>query len=201
MNWITSLPKGVLIFLLLGGGIFLIVAFNPPYTVCDSQLEIFKKNQTRFIYIDPKEKLVKTARIETFNDSCKMANSPGGCYELFMKMKRLLRDLENAPRDCADTLSSLPEVKKALWRHMRLMVDLAWGEKPPTSYYEKLAWFDAADLSLYCNLKKDLETFYGTEEFSAFREKLFGELPGAKSLSRDQVWNMMLLSTDCRKYL
>jgi hypothetical protein len=77
---------------------------------------------------------------------------------------------------------------------------LAWGETPPTAYHAKFGWLDTADVSLYCGLKTRIIAFYGDPAWSAFREKMMKELPGAKDLARNQVWDMSLFSENCSRY-
>lgn len=196
-----SLPRMLLVGILLGGGTLLVVFLNPPYTVCDSQIEVFKASQIGFLYVNPKDKMIKTTQYELLTERCKQTNSPGGCYELFLKLKQLLNDLDRVPRECASDVTGLAEVQKALWKQMKLMVELAWGSKPPGSFNEKLGWLDPADLALYCRLKRSLEEFYGIEEFTGFRERMFKDLAGVAGIQRNQAWEMMLLSTNCSKYL
>jgi hypothetical protein len=201
MQRLLSLPKALLVLVLLGGGIALIIMFNPPYTVCDSQLELFKKNQTGFIYIDEKDKASQTPMIDKLSDRCKETNSPGGCYELFLKMKEFLGDLDRVPSECAGQVTGRNEIKNALWNQIKLMMNLAWGTKPPTNLYDKIAWLDPADLALFCRLKATIESLYGKEAMDNFRETMFHDLPGATNIPRGQAWELMLLSTDCRAYL
>jgi hypothetical protein len=201
MQKLLDLPKALLVFVLLGGGILGIILFNPPYTVCDSQLELFKKNQTGFIYIAETEKTIKTPMIDVLSDRCKETNSPGGCYELFMKMKGLLSDLDRIPSDCSSQVTSRSEIKNALWNQIKLMMNLAWGTQPPTNLYDKVGWLDPADIALFCRLKAELDNLYGKEAMDSFRETMFHDLPGASTISRTQAWELMLLSTDCRAYL
>ena len=201
MNSWMSIPRFLLVSLLLVGGTLLVIFFNPPYSICDSQIEVFKTAQTGFLYLNPKEKLSKTAQVELLTDRCKQTNSPGGCYELFLKFKGLLGDLERVPKECSPQVSDVSEVKKALGKQMKLMVELAWGMKPPLSFNEKLGWLDAADLALFCRLKRIFEEFYGKEGLSSFVESMFQGLPGAISMPRERAWEMMLLSTNCTSYM
>jgi hypothetical protein len=195
------IPKNMLAFLAIAGGIlFWVVIYDPPHTVCDSQLEAVKKTQAKFLYKDPKAKKINTTRYQTLYDNCKVTNQPGGCYELFREMKRLLEDLSNLSRECGAELGAVAEHKKALWDVMDLLLRIAWGTQPPGAYHAKFGWLDTADISLFCSLKNRITTFYGELAWSTFREKMMKELPGAKDLAREQVWDLSLFSENCSRY-
>lgn len=197
---LLELPRPILVAILLTGGILLIVFANPPYTVCDSQMEVFTQAQSGFLYKNPKSKFAKTTLYQELTDRCKEANSPGGCYELFLKMKGLLSDLDHVPQECSASVVDLSEVRAALWGQITLLTQLAWGTKPPDNFHEKLKWLDPADIALFCQLKKTVEKFYGQDAYVEFRERMFQQLPGAAQLSRAQAWDMMLLSNNCAAY-
>lgn len=197
---ILQLSKTALALLVIAGGVLALVIFNPPHTVCDAQRDAFKESQKSFLYLDEKNKVKKKTKFEEMYALCKSTNTPGGCYELFMDLKRLLADLKNVPRECGSNIGSLSEVKKAIWESTELLVRMAWGEKPPETYYEKFAWLDSADIALFCSLKSTIENLYGIEEWTRFREKMFTALPGSKDLPRNQVWETMILSVNCAKY-
>lgn len=202
------IPKNLIAFLAITGGILFIVLSQPPHTVCDSQLEVIKKAQEKFLYKDPKSKKVNTTRYQTLYDHCKITNNPGGCYELFQEMKVLLYDLGTLSSECSGPLGAVPEHKRALWDVTELLIRLAWGDKPPESYHAKFGWLDTADVSLYCRLKERIIAFYGDAAWTRFREPYLNpknqnnvkELPGSKDMTRNQIWDMSLLSENCARY-
>lgn len=195
------IPKNMLAFVAITAGIFLLVTvIQPPHTVCDSQLETVAKSQAKFLYKDPKAKKVNTIKFQTLYDNCKITNQPGGCYELFREMKTLLDDLSNLTQECSAELGSVPEHKKALWDMTDLLLRIAWGAQPPGAYHAKFNWLDTADISLFCRLKTRITSFYGEDAWAAYREKMMKELPGAKDLAREQVWDLSLFSENCSRY-
>ncbi len=199
-KFLAQIPKSTLAFLAIVGGIILIVMIRPPSSICDSQIEVIKESQKKFLYKNPKSKMVKTTKFQQKLEFCKTTNNPGGCYELFQDIKVLLHDLSNLTHECASSVSGLSEFKRALWDSMDLMVKLAWGEKPPTAYNAKFGWLDTADITLYCQLKNRLQIIYGESAWDSYREKMMRELPGAKDLSRNQVWDMTIFSENCARY-
>ncbi len=200
-NFLSLIPKSLLAFLAIAGGILLIVfVFSPPHTVCDSQLEIFANAEKRFLYKDPKHPQIVTTKFERLRDNCKITNNPGGCYELFQDVRNMVGDVSTMPSECSAFIGAVPQVKRAIWDSVDLLVRLAWGEAPPSSYHAKFGWLDVADISLFCLLKTKIYALYGEEEWTQFREKKMRELPGAADLPRNQVWDMSLFSENCARY-
>lgn len=200
-RFFSVFPKSLLAVLVIGGGIFFIISSDPPHTVCESQTEVFRVAQNRFLFVDPKQKpKVTIAKYRALVDRCKSANTPGGCYELFQEARMLIRDLEAVPSECATVIGAITEVKTALWELTELLVRLGWGDKPPVTYHQKFAWLDTSDISLFCRLKKRLVESYEELAFQEFRERIFKDLPGSKDMPREQVWDMTIFSENCAKY-
>lgn len=262
----TMFAKGTIATVLIGGGIFyLVVLYDPPRTICDSQLEVFREAQKLFLFADKKgtgtapETETQKLKLSTTNvaltqspvgrvrvsvspdvpgitwkisddivtfsqplpvdttvtltydvvvgskflkliHNCRATNNPGGCYELFQEEKTLLHDLQAVPSDCIAEIGKIDEVRESLVQSIGLLVRAAWGEKPPATYYQKFGWLDTADLSLYCKLQQQIKETYGGSEFENFRERMFHELPGAETMSRNDVWDMTLFSENCGRY-
>jgi hypothetical protein len=202
-NFLSMLPKSLLAFVAITAGMVFIVIAYPPASVCDSQMEIIKEAQNNFLFKDekwPKSKVIKSTKFEYLRDLCKSTNNPGGCLELFQETKILLHDLSTLTRECGPVAGGLKEIKRALWETMDLLLRLAWGENPPEAYHSKFGWLDTADISLYCKLKGAIQNLYGEPQWTAFREKMMKDLPGAKALPRNQVWDMSLFSENCNRY-
>jgi hypothetical protein len=83
---------------------------------------------------------------------------------------------------------------------MELLLRVAWGTKPPDAYHAKFGWLDTADISLFCKLKTRIISFYGEPAWNAYREKMMKELPGAKDIARETVWDLSLFSENCSRY-
>ena len=196
-QFLSSLPKTVLALGAITIGFFLIVMFNPPHSVCDSQLEIFREAQKIFIYKQGKD---RPPLAKSQFDLCLADNSPGSCFEFFQGLKKLSIDLRNIPSSCSASAAGETEVNTWLWQSLKLMVQVAWGPKAPSSYSEKHSWFDASDIALFCGLKKDAVRIFGEEQFATWREDVMKSLPQAESMQRDQIWHKSILSTSCEAY-
>jgi hypothetical protein len=199
-QFIQSLPKTVLALLAIVIGFLLIIYFNPPHTVCDAQLDLFRESQRTFLYAATEKGFVRPPEIKHLYNTCQEDNSPGSCFEYFEKLKKLTTDLVNIPRECSATAAGETEISSWLWQSLKLMTQIAWGPKAPQSYLDKHSWFDASDVSLFCELKQNATRIFGEEKFAAWRETTMKELPQADKLSREQVWSKTILSTACDSY-
>lgn len=185
----------------IGAGIlYFVTLYDPPHTVCESQLEVFREAEKRLLFPDEKRKTLVTTKFQSLSRQCRETNDPGGCYELFQEVKMMLRDLQAVPSDCLSRAGEIEEVDNALNNTIELLVRLAWGEKPPATYYQKFGWLDTADISLFCKLQQQIKDTYGTKRFEDFRERMFKELPGADKMSRSDVWDLTIFSVNCGRY-
>lgn len=196
-NLLNSLPKSILAVLALVVGFIFIILNDPPTGVCSVQLEIFKEAQKRLLYKETINGVNRPAQMDELLRICRESNGPGGCNELFFKLKTLSKDITSAPSQCASTIAGETEVNNYLWKSYRLMVELAWGSRPPSGYESRFGWLDSADLALFCDLKDNLIRLYGVERHKKFQEEMFQSLPQASMLTRDQVWQRTILSTRC----
>lgn len=198
-RWLASIPRNILAFLLITGGIFFILINDPPRTICNAQKDVFKENETGFLFLAPKEKSRKETVFKSSLDRCKSTNSPGGCYELFYRLRQTITHLRAVSRECWAEVGGQRAVRDAIWGSLDLIIKLAWGSKPPVSYYEKFSWLDSADMNLYCQLKDVATDLYGQSAWENFREKQMSELPDADKIPRKDVWDKSLLSLSCQK--
>lgn len=199
-QFLSTLPKSVIAFGAILIGFVFIVLNDPPKTVCDSQLELFREAQKSFLYPQKGSGLERPALIKELVEVCQHDNSPGGCFELFVRLKKLAVDLNNIPRQCSEKASAEPEISRWLWRSLKLMAQMAWGERAPASYSDKHGWFDGSDVALYCDLKKNAERLFGQEAFASWREGVIHELPQSDRLTREQLWSKTLFSTPCDSF-
>lgn len=199
-QFFKSLSRTTLAFLVIGGGILFIIITDPPHTLCDSQLEAFEKSQQGFLYLNPKNKGAETTKHQRLVNQCKISNNPGGCYEYFLGLKEMLKDVRAVPDECLEDLGGVSRYRKAVWEAIGLLADLAWGEKPPETYYEKFGWLNTADVSLFCHLKQNAVTIWGREEWRRYQEKKMLAHAGAESMERKKIWEATLFSVNCAEY-
>ena len=201
VQWLLSLPKKVLVVLVLTTAIVFIVAQDPPHTLCRTQIENFKLRQKGKIYKNPNIKTRKKPLMEIVIMKCRESNSPGNCYELFSKTKDFIRDFKTVSLSCRDSLSSLSKVRSTLFEIYRLMIQLAWGDGSSKDHYDKTNWLSSADVSLFCAVKENIVTFYGSATLLNLERKVFKKLPGTKKMSENRIRELALVSQDCAIYL
>lgn len=201
MNRLLELvPKNVLAFLLIAAGTAIIIIKQPPHSVCDSQVEVVNKDQAQFLFKDPNSKSARTTRYESMRDTCKATNNPGGCYELFQDLKGLLDEIASLGSECEVALGEQKPYHQVLTESADLMARLAWGDKPPESYNTKFGWLEEADVALFCRLHDRIGVMYGETAWDSLRESTMADLPGAKDLVRNQIWDLSLFSENCARY-
>ena len=193
---LNSVPKTILALIVIAVGFAVIVMSDPPRTVCDSQIELFQQQQTEFLY-GTKGKAAVSQKLYT---TCKESNSPGGCFEFFLRLKKLNQDLDSIPRSCAETVAAEKTLKPWVLKSLKLMTEISWGDRGPASVGKKNAWFDMSDLSTFCELKKHATQIYGVEEMDQWREGVLGNLPEASKFDRDSLYEKSLISTPCEAY-
>jgi hypothetical protein len=197
MRLLLSLPKAIIVFLALFVSLMIIMILQPPHTACNSQFEVFQASQTGFLYLDPKITYKKTTGLDKSIELCKYANSPGGCLDFFNGMKKLHRDLDAIPTDCANEVMGDSSIQQPLWGALEFMVQLAWGTKPPESSFERAGWFDNYHLAVFCDLKRLAINRYGNDSWSRFVDAQLKVLPQSQTLPRNESWQRSVLSFPC----
>lgn len=216
---LNQIPRSVLVGGTLLIGIILFFVIQKPHSVCDSQLEVFRESQKGQIFSYKVKNSNRPALYPRVVEACRMGNSAGGCYEMFSILKKLVRDLDASPHECLVPFGEVSEVKKALSEGAQLMVQLAWGEKPPENAFNKFGWLQTADIGLFCSLKQVYMRVYGEQGWNDLRTATHKKLPGEASvyqdgaclncdykktadekLSAEEIWVKSLFSVRCEQY-
>ncbi len=195
--WLKSLPKATFVALVLSVGVLYIVLSDPPKNLCDAQIDQFIAVSKGVLTLDPKKPSRKVTRFQELFELCKTTKTPGGCYELFAILKLVLKNSRSIEPSCYSKLSDQSEFETAVWSSLDLLVNLAWGDKPPAGSAQKQGWLDAADISLFCSLKDAGLNVFGKERYDGFQEKYFTSLPETKTLQRNEIWSRMIFSVNC----
>ena len=199
-QFLLSLPKPVLALAAIAIGFFLIVYFNPPQTVCDSQMLLFREAEATFLYGSSPHGISHPPAIKEMFDQCQASNDPGGCFALLNGLKKMSIDLRNIPHQCAETAAGEGEIKNWLLKSLELMTQIAWGEKAPISFTDKHAWFDSSDIALFCSLKENASRILSEEFMYDWRRSIIHQLPQADKMEGDEAWRKSLFSTACDNY-
>ncbi len=196
-NFLNSLPRAVLVAGALMIGLVFLLLTNPPHTACDSQYEIFKDAQTPFLYKDPKKKFMDETALQSSMNVCQVRPMPGTCYQFFDGLKNLINDVKTVSRECRSEVLAKPEISNALFDSLSLIFNLAWGEKPPESYLDKMGWLDTVHKSTFCEIQMIVKENFTESRWTQFREATLANLPGASLLDRKEVWNRSLFTLKC----
>lgn len=216
---LNNLPRPVIVFGTLFIGVILFFVIQKPHSVCDSQLEVFRESQKGQIFTYKVKNSNRPALYPRVVEACRMGNSSGACYEMFSILKKLMRDLNASPQECLVPFGEVAEVKKALNEGTQIVVQLAWGEKPPENAFSKFGWFQTADIGLFCSLKSTYLRVYGESGWNKFRLATHKKLPGEASvyengaclnceykkmanekLSDEEIWVKSLFSVRCDQF-
>jgi hypothetical protein len=198
-HFISTVPKALVAIVVLCLGFAFFVASDPPKTACDAQIELFQKAQKDFIFARGGGKLPSMGK-ELF-DICQNDNSPGACFEFFQRLKKFSLDLSNIPTQCSDVAIADKATSAWVFRSMKLMLQIGWGDRGPASTSPGRAWFDESDLALFCSLKKNALRLYGSEAVSAWRDATLSRLPAAADVPTEQTYAKSLFGVSCQAYL
>ncbi len=203
-NFLKTLSRGTIAFLSIGIAILVIVYMDPPHTLCNSEKEQLLSVQKNFLNPNPElKKAFKKAKspYDRLYTSCKESENSGGCLEYFLSLKKFVSDFEVSSKECRPRLFTDKKIKTVFTNGLELMLNLAWGKAPPSEFKKKYAWFDQADLYLFCKVKKLTKNNLSKNNWEKLRESLLLKLPGTENLSREQLWKSSLLSISCKNYL
>jgi hypothetical protein len=177
-NIINSLPKPILVFLVLSGVVAFFFIFDPPHTVCDTEEAAFREKLIGQIFPTVIKKNKIPPVLTRTKEACQLGNSPGSCYEYFMVLKKVIDGVGKATSECTLQLFEMSEVKATLNDGVEMMVRLAWGVKPPEPNLDRFGWLQESELALFCRMKNVYIRSVGEEGWSELRQKLFTKLPG-----------------------
>lgn len=197
---LSSLSKPILVGLLLVGGLIFIVFLQPPHSICDTQIELFRQRLEGQLFSKTEKNVERKARFAGLLERCKTSNTPGGCFELFHLFRLVYQELLKIPRDCSDQVSQINEVSFVVLQVPELLSRIAWGEEPPNSYLEKYGWLENSDMALFCDFKRLIVTYYGAQKWNEIQEKMFATLPKANTMDRQKIWDRMLFSSRCEQW-
>ena len=200
LDKLYKLPRFLLVFILLASGIVFVLVNDPPHSLCKTQIEQFKKAEKGILFKDSLS-IYKQPLITRLIEQCRISNSPGGCYGLFGRLRRLLRDFHLVSSDCTSQLSSLFEVKKTLFGQLKLMTFLAWREELLTGKVSKFNWLSSADMVLFCRIKHKVILFYGRPLYSQFEQGVIKSLPGSEKQNPVFIKKKTIFSESCSRYL
>lgn len=218
-QFLNQIPKPLLVAVVFAIAAAFILLANPQYTQCQAQVEIFRKNLVGEIFTSQGKRMTFSPRLSEYISTCKRGNGPGGCFELFRALRKMLREMRAFPESCQGDLAEIEEVRRALTEPMYLMIQIAWGDEPPEGPEQRYRWLEKGDIALFCDLKRNFIALYGPEEFDKIKLGVGAALPGEaadfekgvctnceyrksadKVMSPNDIWKRTLLSTPCSSF-
>jgi hypothetical protein len=199
-QFFLSLPRPVLVILILTAGLAFFMINEPPHTVCKTQQEIFTEAQAGRIFPKAVKGGTRPPIIGKMMETCRYGASAGSCFEYFAALRQLLNDLHNVPSQCLTEITTIGAVKKNLIDGVELIAKLAWGEHAPDPGLGKLNWLETPDVALFCRIKETLIRAQGEELWEALRLKVSSQLPDANKMSASDIWVRSLFSVRCEQF-
>lgn len=198
--FIANMPRALLAALVLILAFGVIVRFNPPRTLCDAQMEMFRESQKSFLFGFESKKIARKPRAQELAEVCRFQAGPGGCFAFLDGLRKLVADVSAAGSQCEVEAAGVAEVNLAVWEGLDLMVRLAWGDRGPRTYLQRTGWLDSNDVLLFCRLRRVAVGLYGQPAYDAFREKTLSSLPESSGMPREQILDRSLFGASCSNF-
>ncbi|QDK46501.1 MULTISPECIES: hypothetical protein [unclassified Bdellovibrio] len=219
-KFLNSLPKPVLVLGALIIGIAVVIGFQPPHTVCDTEEEALHDVLKGKLFATQVKKITTPPSILREKEACQLGNSAGSCYEYFSTLKAIADAVSKSSSKCAKQLYDVKEVTVALNNGIELMARLAWGVKPPEpGSMERFGWLTDAEIATFCRLKSTFIRANGEEAWTELRNAVSAKLPGEEVpqtpegtiatvtprkasavLTEVDIWNRSLFSVRCEVF-
>ena len=198
MNWLYSLPKPLLVTLLIVVGVAVIIFRSPPRSLCDVQKSSYKQSQMNFLFVNPNDKIKKKTFFQKNFKDCRVNNSPGGCYSLFYSVDRLIKSFRLVHSKCHPSISQMAEVRSALMGIYSLFLEISWGSGPEDALSSSLSWLSGNDVSTYCKLRDQIIYFYGQTGLNQLKKSVYQRIADQSSYEKFQKFS--ILSENCGFY-
>lgn len=172
-------PEWLFVVIILIGAVAYFMYDQPLYKLCDAQISEFSKSQ--------RGKLL--GRLTPARKKCISSVRGSGCVEYFQIFESAVNSMPKLQEKCLRELSEMPMISLSFGQYLRTMVLLAWGERPPSTQFEKVGWLRPADLKTFCSVREFYNMFYPTEQWNALVSSTLGLLvedPAVLSKTRVQ---------------
>ena len=198
MNWLYSLPKPLLVTLLIFIGVGVIIFRSPPRSLCDVQITTYKQNQINFLFMNPNNKIQKQTFFQKNLEDCRTNNSPGSCYSLFYSVDRLIQSFRLVHPKCHPMISQMKEVQSALMGIYSLFLEISWDGGPEDDLSSSLSWLSGNDVSTYCKLRDQIIYFYNQTGLNQLEKSIYQKI--AFESSYEKFRKFSILSENCGFY-
>lgn len=195
--WLNSLPKPVLVAGALILAMILVKIMRPGHTACDAQKVLFRERMVGVLFPDAKKDYA-TLRLKKDLDQCAGTRDAGGCLDFLATIKGIAGEMDSLSKVCGGAKSDPNEAAEAVKQSTDLFVEVAWGDKAPEAYIDRVGWLDDSQVLLFCRLKKMRIEMFGASEWESFKTEKLKTLPGAKETeSAEESFKLSLFSVPC----
>ena len=209
---ISQMPKMLLALIAMTGTVIFLFVFNPPHTICDTQVDSMKENLAGPVFPTVVKKNTIQPFIKRAQETCKTGHSAGACYEYFSILKMIAKQVDNGSPECRTQLIGVNEVQAALKDGVEIMALAAWGAQPPASPAMRFGWMQESELAVFCYIKDTYEKALGEEAWTALRLKVNKKYPGenatlsnldsegpkaSEKMSDNEIWPKSIFSVRC----
>lgn len=161
------IPESIFVLIILVGGLYYFMFEKPIYSVCNAQINDYVKGQNGKFFpkgirvLNPKtggtysENTLKVAR-----QKCISSIRGFGCNEYFLIMASAIQDIAKLDPKCRIELSQNSYFSSSINQYMSTMAQLAWGEIPPATQFDKTSWLDQSTLKTFCRTREYYRQFY-----------------------------------------
>lgn len=197
--WLQSIPKFIVGPAAVILGIIYFVVQDPPKTICDEQFEIFKKENSRYLYSYEKNSITVPPGIKRDLEACRAGNSPGGCFDWLEGLKKMIHGTRNIPDECGARIQELDPLKQWLDQSVFLFSQISWNSTI-TVRDGLFNWLEDDDMAMYCRLKDEYIRLLGKDAWRQLENLLGMQLMKLKKTNKKETWERTILSHHCRLY-
>ena len=175
---LAQMPKMLVALIALTATVVFLFVFNPPHTICDTQVETVKENLVGPVFPAIVKKNTLQPQIKNAQQSCKTGHSAGACFDYFSILKMIAKQIDNSSPECRAQVIGVSEIQAALKDGVEIMALAAWGPQPPASPAARFGWMQESELAVFCYIKDVFEKALGEEAWTALRLKVNKKYPG-----------------------
>lgn len=195
---LEDIPRPMLVFIVLFIGAAFFFLANPPRTICDVQIDVFKQNQAGIVFPKGNKQTSISSLYKRSLGQCELGNSLGACLEFFSTLRQFAKELKTVQHECLAEVTEVSEVKETLAVGIKTLALLAWGEEPPDlGATNRFGWLEMAELAVYCDLKNIFIQKSGETVWNDWSLQVLKDLPGAGKLQSDDAFVRSLFSLRC----
>lgn len=160
------IPEWMFVAVILVGALAYFMYDKPLYKLCDAQISEFSRSQ--------KGKLL--GRLSPARKKCINSIRGSGCVEYFQIFESVVASMPKLQEKCLIELAETPMISLSFGQYLRTMVQLAWGDRPPGTQFEKVGWLKSSDLKTFCRVREFYNMFYPQEQWNALVSSTLGLL-------------------------